>query len=112
MAIAILVVNNLRDLDEDARAGKHTIAVRIGRRNTQREYVLMLQLALLMPFVFWSVGWLDAWALLTVLAWPLYWRLWRQIATRTGPALNATLGATGRASLALAALLTLALMLG
>lgn len=111
MAVAILVVNNLRDLEQDARAGKRTVAVRIGRRNTQREYVLMLQLALIMPFLFWAQGWLDAWALLTVLAWPLFWDLWRQITTRTGPALNATLAATGRASLVLAALLAAALIL-
>jgi 1,4-dihydroxy-2-naphthoate octaprenyltransferase len=111
MAIAILVVNNLRDLDEDARAGKQTIAVRIGRRNTQREYALMLIIALAAPLLFWAIGWLDAWALLTLLAWPLCWSLWRQIATRTGPALNATLGATGRGSLALGALLAVALIL-
>ena len=111
MAIAILVVNNLRDLEQDRRAGKHTVAVRIGRENTVREYVLMLQLTLAMPFLFWSVGWLNAWALLTVLAWPLFWELWRQIGTRTGPALNAVLGATGRASLVFSVLLTLALML-
>lgn len=112
MAIAILVVNNLRDLDEDARAGKRTIAVRIGPRNTRREYALMLGIALVTPLLFWAAGWLDAWVLLTLLAWPLGWALWRQISTRTGAALNATLGATGRASLALGVLLALALALG
>jgi 1,4-dihydroxy-2-naphthoate polyprenyltransferase len=114
MAVAILVVNNVRDLEQDSRAGKRTVAVRIGRKATIREYVLMLQLTLLVPFVFWlgGPGWLNAWALLTVLAWPLFWDLWRQIPTRTGPALNATLGATGRASLVFSVLLFIALILG
>jgi 1,4-dihydroxy-2-naphthoate octaprenyltransferase len=111
MAIAILVVNNLRDLEQDERAGKRTIAVRIGRRNTQFEYGIMLQIALAMPFAFWIVGWLNAWALLTVLAWPLFGFLWQQISTRTGPALNATLGATGRTSLVFCMLLSVALLL-
>jgi 1,4-dihydroxy-2-naphthoate octaprenyltransferase len=111
MAIAILVVNNLRDLEQDRRAGKHTVAMRIGRENTMREYVLMLVATLATPFLYWSVGWLNAWALLTVLAWPLFWKLWRQIGSRTGPALNAVLGATGRASLVFSVLLTLALVL-
>jgi len=46
-----------------------------------------------------------------VLSWPLFWRLWRQIATRTGPALNPVLGATGRASLVYSVLLAIALIL-
>jgi 1,4-dihydroxy-2-naphthoate polyprenyltransferase len=111
MAIAILVVNNLRDLEQDERAGKRTIAVRIGRRNTRFEYGLMLQLTLAMPFVFWIAGWLNAWVPLTVLAWPLFGSLWRQVAVRAGPALNATLGATGRASLVFCLLLSIALIL-
>ena len=35
---AILVVNNLRDIDTDAAAGKRTLAVVIGKRRTQAEY--------------------------------------------------------------------------
>src|SRR5919199_6962135 len=39
---AILVVNNLRDIDTDRRAGKRTLAVRLGRRGTRIEYVLLV----------------------------------------------------------------------
>jgi 1,4-dihydroxy-2-naphthoate octaprenyltransferase len=61
--------------------------------------------------VFWAVGWLDAWALLTVLSWPLFWQLRQQIHTLRGPALNRTLGMTGRTSLVFSVLFSIALVL-
>ena len=39
LSTAILVVNNVRDLDTDARAGKRTLAVRLGRERTRDLYV-------------------------------------------------------------------------
>lgn len=112
MAICILIVNNVRDLEQDRRARKHTVAVRIGDQASRREYVLIQQLTLIIPFIFWGVGWLNAWSLLTVLAWPLFWQLWRQIGAWQGAKLNATLGATGRTSLVYSILLSIALVLG
>ncbi len=38
VAVALLVVNNLRDLDNDARAGKKTLAVRLGGGRTRAMY--------------------------------------------------------------------------
>jgi 1,4-dihydroxy-2-naphthoate octaprenyltransferase len=49
LSTAILVVNNLRDLETDAAAGKRTLAVRIGRRPSQTEYLLLLGLAAAVP---------------------------------------------------------------
>ncbi len=112
MAICILIVNNVRDLEQDRRANKRTVAVRIGDRASRREYVLLQQLVLAIPFFFWLHGWMNAWALLTVLAWPLFWQLWRQIGAWQGPRLNATLGSTGRATLVYSILFSLALILG
>ncbi|MCH2465477.1 MAG: 1,4-dihydroxy-2-naphthoate polyprenyltransferase [Gemmatimonadetes bacterium] len=57
---ALIVVNNLRDIETDARAGKRTLAVRIGRTLTKLEYLLMLMISLLVP----RVGWM-------VLSWPV-----------------------------------------
>jgi 1,4-dihydroxy-2-naphthoate octaprenyltransferase len=54
---AILVVNNLRDIDSDARAGKRTLAVRIGRSGTRLQYVGLLVFAGLTPIV--GVAWLG-----------------------------------------------------
>jgi 1,4-dihydroxy-2-naphthoate octaprenyltransferase len=42
MAAAILVANNLRDLDTDSRAGKRTLAVMIGRERTRVLYTSVL----------------------------------------------------------------------
>lgn len=52
---ALIVVNNLRDIETDARAGKRTLAVRIGRTLTKLEYLLMLVISLLVPLVGWMV---------------------------------------------------------
>lgn len=111
LAMGILIVNNLRDLATDAKAGKRTVAVRIGARNTQVEYAAMLIVAAAAPIVFWLVGWLTWWWLLTLGAWPALWSLWKQITTRTGPALNPTLGNTGKVLLLVSVLLSAALVL-
>ncbi len=42
LASAILVVNNVRDLETDRRAGKRTLAVRLGRDRTRTLYAAML----------------------------------------------------------------------
>lgn len=61
LSTAILVVNNLRDLATDARVGKRTLAVRIGRKATAAEYTLLVLIAAAAPaigiIVFdWSVA--------------------------------------------------------
>ena len=58
VSTAILVVNNLRDLTTDARAGKRTLAVRIGRRGSALEYTLLLAVAAVVPaFGIVMYGW-------------------------------------------------------
>ena len=49
LTTAILVVNNLRDIDTDARGGKRTLAVRLGATGTKVEYALLLLLAFAVP---------------------------------------------------------------
>jgi len=48
---AILVVNNLRDIDTDAKAGKRTLAVLLGRSGTRAEFVALLLVAFAVPLV-------------------------------------------------------------
>jgi 1,4-dihydroxy-2-naphthoate octaprenyltransferase len=111
LAVGILIVNNLRDIDTDRVAGKQTLAVRLGRRNTELEYGLMLVIAGVTPMVMWAVGWLDFWVVVTLAWWPFGVSLWNQVTTRTGRALNPTLGNTGRGLLIYSLTLAAALVL-
>lgn len=98
---AILVVNNLRDIETDARAGKRTLAVRLGVRGSLAEYVLLLGIPFLMPPLFLATGVRGALILLPLLSLPLAFPLVRTLATRRGdgPAMNAALAGTARLAL-------------
>lgn len=111
MIVGILIINNYRDREQDARVNKRTVAVRIGPKNTRIEYYLMLGLTLISPFVFWALGWLNAWALLTLLSLPMFRQLVHQVQTLQGPPLNQTLGLTGKTALVHSLLLGAALIL-
>ena len=95
LASAILVVNNVRDIDTDRRAGKRTLAVRLGRRRTRLLYTAMLAGAFVSAPVLWALG-MSAWLLLSWLAIPLAAKLVQTVRTRIdGPSLNGALAKTG-----------------
>lgn len=56
LATAILVVNNLRDIETDKKVGKKTLAVRLGREGAQMEYVLLIGVAYIIPLFMWVSG--------------------------------------------------------
>lgn len=103
---AILVVNNLRDIETDAKASKRTLAVMLGRPGTRLEYRLLLVLAYSLPLALW-LGY--GYSLLVLLPWltmPLALRLLREILVKVdGPTLNAALAGTARLSLLFSLLL-------
>ena len=111
LVTAILVVNNLRDLETDRAAGKRTLAVRLGRAGTQAEYAALLAVAYLTPPLLWLLGGLAPWTLLPWLTAPLAARLIRETRTTTGRALNKTLGGTGQLELLYSILLTAGILL-
>src|SRR4051812_11327930 len=97
LASAILVVNNVRDADTDRRAGKRTLAVRLGRPRARRLFAGMLVVAYAVPGVLPWVSRLSPLILLTLLTIPLAVQLVRTVNTRTdGPSLNGALAGTGR----------------
>jgi 1,4-dihydroxy-2-naphthoate octaprenyltransferase len=96
LASAILVVNNVRDLETDRRAGKRTLAVRLGRRRTRILYGAMLAIAFLTAPLPWWLGSMTPWLFLAWLSVPLAARQFRVVRDRTdGPALNGALAGTG-----------------
>jgi 1,4-dihydroxy-2-naphthoate polyprenyltransferase len=107
LASAILVVNNVRDLETDRRAGKRTLAVRMGRERTRVLYVVMVAGAFVTAQLPWVLDSLSPWLLLSLLAVPLAVPVIRTVRTRTdGPALNGALGGTGKLQLAFCLLLS------
>ncbi|RAW46139.1 1,4-dihydroxy-2-naphthoate polyprenyltransferase [Halorubrum sp. 48-1-W] len=92
----ILVVNNVRDLEEDAETGKRTLAVRFGYRFSRVQYVGLLALAYATPFWFYANGTGLA-VLLPLSTIPLAVGVARTVLTETsGEALNPALESTGK----------------
>jgi 1,4-dihydroxy-2-naphthoate polyprenyltransferase len=111
LAAGILVVNNTRDLETDRRAGKRTLAVRLGRGRSRALFAGMLVLAFLVAPLPWLLGSLSAWLLLSWLAAPLAVAVVRTVRTRTdGPSLNAALARTGLLQLVFCSLLSAGLL--
>jgi 1,4-dihydroxy-2-naphthoate octaprenyltransferase len=96
LATGILVVNNVRDFEGDARAGKTTLVVRFGREGGVREYAFLLVVAYVTPVVMFALGWTSAWVCLPLLT--ILWgvRLFRSVLHDRGVALNETLAETAK----------------
>lgn len=111
LIVAILVVNNLRDIHTDRAAGKRTLAVRLGERGTRVEFTVCVVLAFLSTFLLWLntgsfwVMWPWVGASLTAVS------LTRKVWTSTGRALNQCLAETGQLTLMFGVLLSLGLLL-
>jgi 1,4-dihydroxy-2-naphthoate polyprenyltransferase len=109
LASAILVVNNVRDLETDRRAGKRTLAVRLGRPRARGLYAAMVYGAFVCAPLPWPLGSdeLSAWLALPLLALPLAVPIVRTVRSRTdGPSLNGALARTGMLQLVFCALLS------
>jgi 1,4-dihydroxy-2-naphthoate polyprenyltransferase len=111
LVTAILVVNNLRDIDTDQQVGKITLAVRLGRRGTQVEFWALVLVAYLTPLVMWLLGLLGPWFWLPWLSLPLGIWLVRYVTTTEGRALNQGLKRTGQLHLVFGLLFALAVWL-
>jgi 1,4-dihydroxy-2-naphthoate polyprenyltransferase len=97
LAAAILLVNNIRDADTDRRAGKKTLAVRLGRDGARKLFVGCLVVAYLtVPLVVLFGDDISPLTLLALLTLPLAVPLVRTVRERTdGPSLNQALAKTG-----------------
>lgn len=96
LATGILVVNNVRDLETDRRAGKRTLAVILGYRLSRVEYLGLLVLAYTVPPVMLLRG-SHPLVLAPLVTVPLAAAVARTVLTRTdGDALNPALERTGQ----------------
>jgi 1,4-dihydroxy-2-naphthoate octaprenyltransferase len=111
-AAAVLVVNNYRDLENDRRVGKNTLAVRLGRRVSRIEYaLLMLSPFVLLPLL--SAGQGSWWRMLPWLVLPQAIRLVRRFYLESpGPVFNQLLAGTARLQLAFGVLHCLGVLAG
>jgi 1,4-dihydroxy-2-naphthoate polyprenyltransferase len=113
LSTALLVVNNLRDIETDARAGKRTLAVRLGRAGTRVEYVLLLGVAAAVPPVGVALFDWPAAALAVLLITPLCESPLRAVVSASDPEeLIEALGGTARVLALYGVLLALGLALG
>jgi 1,4-dihydroxy-2-naphthoate octaprenyltransferase len=112
LASAILVVNNVRDLESDRRAGKRTLAVRLGRHRARTLYALMVYGAFVTAPAPWVAGALSAWLLAPLILLPVAVVLARTVRRHTdGPTLNLALARTGMLQLAFCVILSAGLLL-
>jgi 1,4-dihydroxy-2-naphthoate octaprenyltransferase len=94
LATAIIVVNNLRDRATDVRAGKRTLAVRLGRRATIVEYVVLIAIAYVVPL---GLAFGHAWTALPVVTAPVALARIKQLAAASdGASFNRSLAGTAQ----------------
>jgi 1,4-dihydroxy-2-naphthoate polyprenyltransferase len=111
ISVAILTVNNLRDIDTDRDGGKNSLAVIFGRKFARAEYIIMLVGAVVVAVAL-AMTERKPFLLLTVLYFPLAIGPVKTVLANTdGETLNNTLAATGRLLLAYGVLFSLGWML-
>jgi 1,4-dihydroxy-2-naphthoate polyprenyltransferase len=112
LATAILVLNNLRDIETDAAAGKRTLATRIGRERTRLLLLVLVCAAFAVPIVLFVTGLAPVTVMLVHFAIPIAAVPVRTaFASTAAPALVGALKRMAVAQLAYALLLTLGVLL-
>ena len=111
LATAILVLNNLRDIETDAAAGKRTLATRIGRDRTLILLVVLVCAAFTVPILMFMLKFAAVTVMLVHFGIPIAAVPVRAaFASREGPALVAALKRMAAAEVAYALLLTAGLL--
>lgn len=112
LVTAILVANNVRDIETDRSAGKRTLAVRMGRGATRALYGVLVLGAFALIAVYAAIGSVTPWSLIALAALPLALPPVRTVATRVdGPSLVGALKATARLHALVGLLLAIGLSL-
>ena len=96
LATNVLVVNNVRDYEQDAKANKRTVIVRFGRGFGLLEYGACLLVAYVVPLAFFVLGWAASAVLLPLCTAPLAVSLFSRVRRERGAALNLVLANTAK----------------
>jgi 1,4-dihydroxy-2-naphthoate octaprenyltransferase len=112
LASAILVVNNVRDVEQDRLAGKRTLPVRFGRNWGVAEFGVLTATGIFLPVVSVLTGRQPPTLLIVLVAAPLAVPLFQSLRDERGPALNRTLAGTARLFLIWSVLYSAGLLLG
>lgn len=110
LSVAILIVNNYRDRHTDVKAGKRTLAVRLGGKLTRWQYGVTLAFAYIVPVVQVALGHLSPFALLPLITLPLAVRLFRDFISLNGSDLNPVLERTAKLLVIFSALYALGIV--
>ena len=98
VSCALLAVNNIRDIEGDSKAGKLTLAVRIGDTRARRFYMLLIFIAIFSSFTITILAALGIFPAIKLL---------NEIKFKKGKELISVLGATGKFQLILAGLISI-----
>jgi 1,4-dihydroxy-2-naphthoate octaprenyltransferase len=112
LVTAILIVNNLRDIDTDRQVGKTTLAVILGRTATRIEYAVSVVVAYAVVIGLGLTGMVGTWWWLPLLSLPLGIWLVRYVSQTEGRPLNRALKRTGQLHLLFGLLFGAAMWLG
>jgi 1,4-dihydroxy-2-naphthoate octaprenyltransferase len=96
---AILVVNNLRDLEGDRAHGKRTLAVMLGKTATRIHYLVLVVCAYAAVAAGVVLRKLPVWVLATLLTIPFAWRTWEAVRSEQDPLRLTVEGIRGTARL-------------
>ncbi|MDA0802804.1 MAG: 1,4-dihydroxy-2-naphthoate octaprenyltransferase [Planctomycetota bacterium] len=111
LALSLLAINNLRDVEGDARTGKRTLAVRLGKGFARAEVILGIAIAALVAIIATLNGMPFA-ALSSLVVLVLVGSAWRIVRGASGTALNRELHMVGGVALAYGVAMALAVALG
>ena len=96
LSTAILVVNNIRDMETDIVTGKKTLAVRLGKSFSQIEFSILVIFPFIIPLCMWWNTRNNMSLLITLFALPIAVHLIIQLISKTGRELNKVLAGTAR----------------
>ncbi len=106
-AAAVLLVNNVRDLEADSRSGRRTLAARLGVPGARWLYALLVLMPI--PLVAVALGWRDVIILALALPWAI-WLIARFRRAADGSEMNAQLARTAMYQVGLGVLLIVSLL--